>query len=139
VQGSYNLSVNYNINSDALFAPRLFGARQDAAEADVTFGAELLRSTVTQQYIAVLQAKARAALQDTLQATSKGLLDLAKARQAVGAATILEVRRAEVTLGRRASTSPRFVSRSTACSNSRAPSIRPSTRSGPTSGRQGST
>jgi outer membrane protein len=99
IQGSYGLNVNYNINSDALFAPRLFGARQDAAEADVTFAAEFLRSTVTQQYVAVLQAKARAALQDTLQQTTKGQLDLAKARQAVGAGTILDVRRAEVALG----------------------------------------
>jgi outer membrane protein len=99
LQGSYGLNINYSINSDALFAPRIFGARADAAEANVTGSAEVLRGAVTQQYIAVLQAKARAALQDTLKQTTQGQLDLAKARQAVGAGTILDVRRAEVALG----------------------------------------
>jgi outer membrane protein len=100
MQGSYGLNVSYNVSSDVLFAPRRFGAQRDAAEADVTGAAELLRATVTQQYIAVLQAKARAALQDTLVQTTKGQLELAKARQAVGAGTILDVRTAEVALGR---------------------------------------
>jgi outer membrane protein len=99
IQGSYGLNVNYRINSDALYGPRIAGARQDAAEASVTGAAEVLRSRVTQDYIAVLQAQARAALQDTLEATTRGQLELAKARQAVGAGTILDVRRAEVALG----------------------------------------
>ena len=46
-----------------------------------------------------MQAQARAALQDTLILTTQGQLELAKARMSVGAATILEVRRAEVALG----------------------------------------
>jgi outer membrane protein len=100
MQGSYGIGLNYNISSDVLFAPRRFSAARDAAEADVTGAAELLRATVTQQYIAVLQAQARAALQDTLVVTAKGQLELAKARQAVGAGTILDVRTAEVALGR---------------------------------------
>lgn len=100
MQGSYGIGVNYNISSDVLFAPRRFAAQRDAAEADVTGAAELLRANVTQQYIAVLQAKARAALQDTLVQTTKGQLELAKARQSVGAGTILDVRTAEVALGR---------------------------------------
>jgi outer membrane protein len=99
VQSSYGLGVNYTINSDILFAPRVFRANRDAAEADVTGATEVLRSTVTQQYLTVLQAGARGALQDTLIQTTRGLLELAKARQAVGAATILDVRRAEVALG----------------------------------------
>jgi outer membrane protein len=99
VQSSYGLNVNYTISSDVLFAPRLVKANRDAAEADVTGATELLRATVTQQYIAVLQAQARAALQDTLVQTTQGQLELAKARQAVGAGTILDVRRAEVARG----------------------------------------
>lgn len=100
LQSSYGLGLSYSINSAVLFAPKLFSAQRDAAEADVTGMAEILRSTVTQQYIGVLQAKARAALQDTLMQTTRGLLELAKARQAVGAATILDVRTAEVAYGR---------------------------------------
>jgi len=99
MQSSYGLNVNYTINSDVLFAPRVVAANRAAAEADVTGGAEILRSTVTQQYLAVLQAQSRAALQDTLMQTTKGQLELAQARQAVGAGTILDVRRAEVALG----------------------------------------
>lgn len=99
MQSSYGLGVNYTINSDVLFAPRLVGANRDAAEADVTGATETLRSGVTQQYLAVLQFQARAALQDTLLQTTKGQLELAKARQAVGAGTILDVRRAEVAAG----------------------------------------
>jgi len=99
VQSSYGLNVNYTINSAVLFAPKLYKANRDAAEADVSGAAELLRATVTQQYLVVLQAQARAALQDTLMQTTKGQLELAKARQSVGAATILDIRRAEVALG----------------------------------------
>jgi outer membrane protein len=99
VQSSYGVNFNYTINSAVLFAPKLYRATRDAAEADVTGAAELLRATVTQSYLAVLQAQARAALQDTLMQTTRGLLELAKARHAVGAGTILDVRRAEVALG----------------------------------------
>lgn len=99
MQSSYGLGISYTINSDILFAPRAVRANRAAAEADVTGGAELLRSSVTQQYITVLQAQARAALQDTLMQTTRGQLALANARQAVGASTILDVRRAEVAYG----------------------------------------
>lgn len=98
-QSSYSIGLNYQINSATLIAPRAAKASRDAAEADVTGASETLRSGVTQQYITALRAEATAALQDTLVETSRGQLDLAKARVAVGAANILDVRRAEVTLG----------------------------------------
>ena len=99
VQSSYGLNVNYTLNSAVLFAPKLFSANRAAAEADVTGMSELLRSGITQRYIQVLQQQARAALQDSLLQTTQGQLELAKARQSVGAGTILDVRRAEVALG----------------------------------------
>jgi outer membrane protein len=100
LQSSYGIGLNYQLNSAVLFAPKLFGAQRDAAEADVTGAAELLRATVTQQYLLVLQSQARAALQDTLLLTTRAQLELAKARNAVGAVTILDVRTAEVNYGR---------------------------------------
>jgi len=100
IQSSYWLGLNYTINSAVLYAPKLYGAQAEAAEADVTGAAEVLRATVTQQYLAVLQAQARAALADTLLQTTRGQLELAKARNTVGAATILDVRTAEVAFGR---------------------------------------
>lgn len=99
MQSSYGIGVNYTINSDVITGPRQAAATRNAAEADVTGAAELLRSGVTQQYLLVLQSEARAALQDTLVLTTQGQLQLANARQAVGAGTILDVRRAEVALG----------------------------------------
>ncbi|HEX7938373.1 MAG TPA: TolC family protein, partial [Gemmatimonadaceae bacterium] len=99
LQSSYGINLNYTVNSAVLFAPKAARANRDAAEADLNGQQEALRAFVAQQYITVLQAEARAALQDTLILTTQGQLELAKARMSVGAATILEVRRAEVALG----------------------------------------
>ena len=100
LQSSYNIGLNYNISSDILFAPKIARANQTAAEADVTSAAEGMRQFVSAGYLNTLRAQSLAALQDTLVLTAKGQLELAKARQSVGAATILDVRTAEVTLGR---------------------------------------
>ena len=61
--------------------------------------AQKLRSNVTQQYLAVLQAQDRASLQDTLLIAVQSQLVLAKARALVGSGTQLDVSRAEVTVG----------------------------------------
>jgi outer membrane protein len=98
-QSQYSLGLNYNINGAIAFAPRSARASRNAAEADVTSQAEALRSQVTTQYIATLQAQAQAALQDTLVETATGQLDLANAKMKVGAGTILDVRTAEVAVG----------------------------------------
>src|SRR5688500_3270977 len=96
----YGIGLNYTINSDILFGPKVVRADQDAAEASVSSAAEFMRSTVAANYLVALREQALAALQDTLVLTAKGQLELAKARQSVGAATILDVRTAEVALGR---------------------------------------
>ena len=98
-QSSYFLGVNYFINGSAIYAPRAARANRAAAEASIVDGKEVLRSAVTQQYITVLQAQSRAALQDTLVNTAQGQLELAKAKTAVGVGTALDIRRAEVALG----------------------------------------
>ncbi len=71
-------------------------ASADAAEKDITAARVTLRANVTTQYLAVLQATARAAFQDTLLTSTEQQLALAQARQAVGATSMLDVRRAEV-------------------------------------------
>ena len=100
MQSSYDLSLNYRINSATFVNPKAAVANRNAVEADINGAAEQLRATVTQQYLTVLQAQARAALQDTLVHTAQVQLDLAKAKVAVGSGTILDVRTAEVALGR---------------------------------------
>ena len=98
-QSSYSLDLAYRINSATFVQPKAAVANRDAIEADIAGNSEQLRATVTQQYLTVLQAQARAALQDTLVNTAKTQLDLAKAKMAVGSGTVLDVRRAEVALG----------------------------------------
>lgn len=99
VSSSYSLGVNYSVNGATLMAPRAARAQRDAVDADIEGTSEQLRAQVTQQYLTVLQAQARAAVQDTLVATAQAQLDLANARVAAGAATVLDIRRAEVGLG----------------------------------------
>lgn len=99
VQSNYSLGVNYSINLGTLTGLRAARANARAANADVSGAAELLRSSVEQQYLTVLQAQARAALQDTLVITAQAQLDLANARVAAGMGTTLDVSRAEVALG----------------------------------------
>jgi outer membrane protein len=99
ISSSVDISARAQYGANTLIAPRLQRANADAVEADIAGGEQQLRTNVTQQYLLALQQQARAALQDTLIVTAQAQLDLARARVAVGAATVLDVRRAEVTLG----------------------------------------
>lgn len=99
------LNTNYSLSAQLDLSPSVWmNTRQqslglEAAELDVDAGTMTLRQAVTSQYMAVLQQEARARLQDTLLANTQAQLDLAKARQAAGSATDLDVRRAEVQVG----------------------------------------
>ncbi len=99
LQSEYSLGLNYRVNRSTFLSPKAADANRDAVEADVTGSAEALRADVTQQYLSVLQAQARSALQDTLVHTAQVQLDLAKAKVDVGSGTALDIRRAEVALG----------------------------------------
>lgn len=99
LQSFYDVSLNYSVNAATFLTPRLQRAGRDAVEADIVGSEEALRGRVVQQYLTVLQAQARAVLQDTLVASARAQVELARARAAVGAGTQLDVRRAEVTLG----------------------------------------
>jgi outer membrane protein len=94
---SLNASLNYGF--DALLQPKAAKFTERAVEAEVDAATQQLRTTVTQQYLVALQAQARAILQDTLQESARLSVDLARARSAAGTATVLDVQRAEVTLG----------------------------------------
>lgn len=98
-QSSYQIGINYRINSATLITPSLQRANRDAVEADITGATENLRSNVAQQYLSVLQAEATADLQDSLVVASHQELILAQAREIVGSGTQLDVQRAEVALG----------------------------------------
>jgi outer membrane protein len=98
-QSSYQIGLNYRINSATLITPSLQRANRDAVEADITGATSNLRSNVSQQYLSTLQAEATADLQDSLVVASQAELVLAQAREIVGSGTQLDVSRAEVALG----------------------------------------
>jgi outer membrane protein len=98
-QSGYNLSLNYSIGAQALYAPRAARATREAGQADVANTDEFVRATVTQQYITAAQNEAQAAVLDSLVQTAQGQLDLVNAKLKVGAGTIIDVRAAEVALG----------------------------------------
>ncbi len=99
LSSSYGIDITAGYSGSRLMQPRVDRANLDAAEAEVTSSAALTRAQVVTQYLNVLQAQARAALQDTLLVNNQAQLDLNKAREQVGAATSLEVRRAEGAVG----------------------------------------
>jgi outer membrane protein len=94
---SLNIIAQYN--GQNLLAPKAQRANLDAAESDLTNADATLRFAVTGQYLNVLAAMARAQLNDSLLASAQAQLELSRARAAVGAATTLDVRRAEVQVG----------------------------------------
>ncbi|HEX7121982.1 MAG TPA: TolC family protein, partial [Gemmatimonadaceae bacterium] len=98
LSSSYSISLNASYSLSSFLQPRVAHANLDAAEADVRASAQQTRALVAQQYLRVLQAQATAALQDTLVANAQTQLELDRARQQVGAATVLEVRNSEVQL-----------------------------------------
>ncbi len=99
VSSNVGLDVAATYSVATLTAPKLQRASREAVDADIGGATQQLRTNITQQYLTALAQQARAELQDTLVATARTQLELAKARVAVGAATVLDVRRAEVALG----------------------------------------
>jgi outer membrane protein len=95
----WNLNLSYTLSANTLLTPAVQRANRDAAEADIGSAGATLRNQVATAYINVLSAEAQATLQDTLVADDEAQLALAQARVAAGAATPLDVQRAEVTLG----------------------------------------
>lgn len=98
-QSSYGVGLSYRLNLASFIAPKVQRANREAVEADIAGTGEVLRNNVAQQYLSVLQAQARATLQDTLVAQAQQQVELARVRTQVGAGTQLDVRRAEVALG----------------------------------------
>ncbi len=99
ISSSADLSANMQLSKSTFDAPRQAKANLQAADADRGNAEATLRNNVIAQYLNVLQAQARAQLADTLLRSTQAALELARARQAVGAATTLDVRRAEVQVG----------------------------------------
>lgn len=98
-QSFYQLGLTYNLSWSTFVNPRRQNVNVRAAEADIVGSQINVQTTVTQDYLTVLQDQAKVVLQDTLIAQAQLQLDLAKAKVAVGSGTQLDVSKAQVTLG----------------------------------------
>ncbi len=101
VTSNYSLGLGLNLSGSTFIGPSAARASREAVDADITGQRQTLRTAVTDQYLTTLEADARAALQDTLLATARAQLDLAKGKAGVGTGTLLEVQQAQVTLGQK--------------------------------------
>ncbi len=99
ISSSYGLDASLSLSQSALLAPKVQRANLNATDAEIAASAQTLRTNITKQYLAVLQQRARAELQDTLVATAQTQLELAQIKAQVGSGTQLDVQRAEVQLG----------------------------------------
>jgi outer membrane protein len=100
IGSGYSMGFNLTLNGRTFLQPSLSQAQLRAADATIE-GAEInLESTVRGQYLAVLEAQAQVNLADLEVTRNEEFLRLAQARYEVGQNTILDVRQAEVSLGR---------------------------------------
>jgi len=99
ISSTYDVNVQAEYGAGTFLSTKQQRANVRAADAAVTGSAQRLRTAVTQQYLNVLQQRARAAMQDTLLESARAQLILANARAQAGAVTPLDVRRAEVAVG----------------------------------------
>jgi outer membrane protein len=97
---SYNLGLNYSLSGSSLVAPRRAKADRRATEAGVSASQFMLDANVTRQYLSVLRAQDAVALAKQEHQLAKDNRDLADARVKVGLAIPMELKQADVELGR---------------------------------------
>ena len=95
----WNFGVNYQLSGTVISARWLVRAQARATDADIEGARTNLESSVRQQYLSVLQAQAQVTLAQHVLDRANETLNLARARNAVGQGTLIEVRRAEVDKG----------------------------------------
>ena len=99
VSSSYSLGLDWTLSGTTLSEPGLRKAELNAADADIHGAEATLDANVTQQYLTVLQTRDNVDVARRLQTRDEEFLRLAQARYAVGQATLIDVRQAQVALG----------------------------------------
>ncbi|MGH7674368.1 MAG: TolC family protein [Gemmatimonadales bacterium] len=95
----YDLGLSWQLSGATLSQPGLEKARQRATEADIAGADNLLTTSVTEQYLTVLQAGENLELARKTLERNEEFLKLARAQFAVGQRTLIDVRRAQVARG----------------------------------------
>ncbi|HET8656023.1 MAG TPA: TolC family protein [Longimicrobiaceae bacterium] len=96
---NYSLSFGYQLSGATLLQPSLSKAQRRATERTINGASADLASQVTQQYLALLQAREQIDQAQKEVARTEEHLKLAQAKLDVGSGTPLEVRQAEVEKG----------------------------------------
>lgn len=99
MSSSYDVGATWQLSGATLSQPGLARAEQRATDADIAGAARALSTGVTQQYLTVLQVQENAAVAARTVESTTQLLRLAEARFAVGQATLIDVRQAQVGRG----------------------------------------
>jgi outer membrane protein len=97
---SYFAGLNWSLNGQTLFAPSQAKASRDATEARVTESQIAMEAEVTRLYLDVLRQAEGVTLAEQQFERALFNLRLAQAQADVGSATLLDVRQAEVQVGR---------------------------------------
>src|SRR4029077_13320195 len=90
---------DWTLNGQTLSQPGIRKAQLNAAEADVNGAETNLVTTVTQQYLTVLQARDNAEVARQQLQHDEEFQKLAQARYDVGRASLIDVRQAQVARG----------------------------------------
>lgn len=97
---SYRAGINWSLSGQTLFAPSQAKASRDATEARVSEARMTLETEVTRFYLDVLRQDEAVVLAESQLERASFNLRLAQAQAEVGTATLLDVRQAEVQVGR---------------------------------------
>ena len=99
-QGSaWNLSFGYILSGQTIANRGAAAAQLHAADQDIASSLTLLETTVRQEYLNLLEAKAQADLAEHVVAKAQEALNLAQARYSVGQNTMIDVKSAQVDKG----------------------------------------
>src|SRR5437660_2262206 len=99
VSSSYSVGLDWSLSGQTLTQPGLRKAQLSAADADVAGAETNLVTTVTQQYLTVLQARDNAEVARQQLQHDEEFQKLAQARYDVGRASLIDVRQAQVARG----------------------------------------
>lgn len=96
---SWTLNFSYLLSGSTLANRGVAAAGLRAADQDIASSATLLETSVRQEYLNLLQARAQADLAQHVVTRAQELQNLADARYNVGQGTMIDVRRAQVDKG----------------------------------------
>lgn len=99
VGSNYSLNLNWGLDGRTLAEPGRAKSQLRATQEQIDAAKVQLRAVVITAYLNVLQTNARIDVVTQQVKRNQVFLDLAKARNQVGQATMIDVRQAEVTLG----------------------------------------